>query len=153
MAPADTATVDPDVTFRWLPASDADGDSIAQFLVYSTQADFATVTTRQVDSVPAAVQQAAACGLIGLLVAGLLHRRHRWAALLLVAAFLMSLAACGGGGGGDDPAAVDNSPILAGTESLTISGLTPGMTYYWKMIARDSRGAESESSVWSFQVR
>ncbi|MEJ2526237.1 MAG: S8 family serine peptidase [Desulfuromonadales bacterium] len=92
-------------------------------------------------------------GLIGLLVAGLLHRRHRWAALLLVAAFLMSLAACGGGGGGDDPAAVDNSPILAGTESLTISGLTPGMTYYWKMIARDSRGAESESSVWSFQVR
>ncbi len=153
VAPSDKATVDPDVTFRWLPASDADGDSIAQFLVYSTQADFATETTRQVDSVPAAVQEAAACGLIGLLVAGLLRRRHRWTALLVFAVLITILTSCGGGGGGDDPAVVEDSPVLAGTESLTISGLMPGTTYYWKMIARDSRGAETESSVWSFQVR
>jgi len=37
--------------------------------------------------------------------------------------------------------------------SYTVSGLSPGTKYYWKIVAKDGKGGFSESSVWSFTTR
>ena len=50
----------------------------------------------------------------------------------------------------------DESVILKanlGTKNLTVhSGLAEGTTYYWKVVAKDGKGAYSESPVWVFKV-
>jgi hypothetical protein len=137
------------VTFSWLPASDADGDAVTQFLVYSAHEGFFAAKTIQVGTVAAALLGAG--GLLpGALLAGLLHRRRRGAALLILALVVLALLACeGGGGGGGD----DEQELPAEARSITVDGLASGMTYYWKMVARDSRGAESASEVRTFDVR
>ena len=37
--------------------------------------------------------------------------------------------------------------------TVTDSSLTSGTTYYWKVVATDSKGASSESETWSFTVQ
>jgi len=37
--------------------------------------------------------------------------------------------------------------------TVTDSSLTSGRTYYWKVVATDSKGASSESETWSFTVQ
>jgi len=41
------------------------------------------------------------------------------------------------------------------TAKITVSdsSLTSGTTYYWKVVATDSKGASSESETWSFTVQ
>ena len=135
LAPADGTTVGTSVTFRWLPASDADGDSVAQFLVYSSHADFSFSTTREVDTVPA-VMLATGGFLLAVLLVMLTRRRGLTSGLVLMALLLL-MVACGGGGGGSESSAE--------SQSTTVSGLVSGATYYWKMVARDSHGAETQS--------
>ena len=38
-------------------------------------------------------------------------------------------------------------------ETYTNSDLTSGTTYYWKVIASDTRGGSAESATWSFTVQ
>ncbi len=135
--PADGATVGTSVTFRWLPASDADGDSIAQFLVYSPHADFSFSTTREVDTVPA-VMLATGGFLLGALLVMFARRRGLTIGLAIMV-LLLVMVACGGGGGEAE------SP--ADSQSTTVSGLVSGVSYYWKMVARDSQGAETQSAA------
>jgi len=149
LAPDNGATTGGNVTFSWLPASDVDGDSVSQYLVYSDRSDFSPATTLPVETVPAAAL--AAGGLALAFLAAVLARRRNLARGLLVAGFLLVMVACGGGGGGggsDDEA----SPLAADAQSKTVNGLVSGTTYYWKMVARDSRGGETESEVRSFIV-
>jgi hypothetical protein len=141
--PADKATVGTSVTFRWLPASDADGDSVAQFLVYSPHADFSFSTTREVDTLPA-VMLATGGFLLAVLLVMLAHRRGLTSGLVIMALLLLMIA-CGGGGGG--------SESQAESQSTTVSGLVSGATYYWKMVARDSHGAETQSLVKTIHVQ
>jgi subtilisin family serine protease len=145
LAPDDQAAVGSTVRFSWLPASDADGDEISQFLVYSPHADFSFSTTLQVQSVPAAALGAGGV-LLGALLAGMVRRRRTFAAWLVMAFLTLAIIGCGGGGGGDDNA------LPTGAQSATVSGLTSGATYYWKMVARDSRGAESQTAPRTFLV-
>ena len=35
----------------------------------------------------------------------------------------------------------------------TTSDLTSGTTYYWKVVASDTRGGSAESETWSFKVK
>ena len=37
--------------------------------------------------------------------------------------------------------------------TYTTSDLTSGTTYYWKVIASDTRGGSAESETWSFTVQ
>ena len=37
--------------------------------------------------------------------------------------------------------------------NYTVTGLTEGTTYYWKIVARDSKGVETQSGVWSFTTQ
>jgi len=66
------------------------------------------------------------------------------------------LVACGGGGSGESSRGDDNVGedvvLPVGEQSITVSGLIPGTTYQWKMVAKDSLGNESESTVRSFTV-
>jgi serine protease AprX len=156
LAPDDLATVGTSVRFAWLPASDANGDSISQYLVYSPHADFSNSPPPiQVDTVPAAALGAGGGGMLfaGLL-AGLVRRRRGLAICLVTAILVLTMVACGGGGSGDDSAPVgDGSDLPAGAQSTTVSGLTSGVTYYWKMVAIDSHGAESQSAIRTFLVQ
>lgn len=149
LAPDNSARTGRDVTFSWLPASDADGDSIAQFLVYSSRADFSPATSVPVGTVPAAALAAGGLALFAL-AAGLIRRR-KLALLVMISGFLLLMVSCGGGGGGGD-GGTDENLLPADAQSETVTGLVPGTTYYWKMLARDSRGGETESEVRSFVV-
>jgi hypothetical protein len=69
---------------------------------------------------------------------------------------VIEIVACGGGGsgGGDDDSAGNGSvevPINA--QSVMISGLVSGQTYYWKLIARDIHGATTQSAVRNILVQ
>ena len=74
----------------------------------------------------------------------------------LAALMTLTLVACGGGGSGESSSVdgnVGGDVVLPeGEQSITVSGLTPGTTYQWKMVAKDSLGNESESTVRSFTV-
>jgi subtilisin family serine protease len=144
LAPADGATVGTSVTFHWLPASDADGDSVAQFLVYSPHADFSFSTTREVEQVPTVVL-ASGIFLLGVLCVMAARRRRGMTASLIITTLLLLMVACGGGGGGSESVIED--------QSTTVSGLASGVTYYWKMTARDSHGAETQSVVRTIHVQ
>ncbi len=144
LAPVDGATVGTSVTFRWLPASDTDGDSVAQFLVYSPHADFSFSTTREVETIPT-VALASGIFLLGTLCVMVTRRRRGMTASLVITTLLLLMVSCGGGGGGAE------SP--AKTQSTTVSGLVSGVTYYWKMTARDSHGAETQSVVRTIHVQ
>ena len=147
LGPASGATVGTSVTFSWLPASDPDGDAVSQFLVYSPHADFSFPTTRQVETVPAVVLAAGGL-LLAALLAGLTHRRNLLLGLTLMVLILEIVACGGGGGGGDDDSAANGSTELPiDAQSVMISGLVSGEIYYWKLIARDSHGATTQSAV------
>lgn len=144
LGPVSGATVGTSVTFTWLPATDPDGDTVSQFLVYSPHADFSFPTTRQVETVPAVVMAAGGL-LLAALLAGLINRRNFLLGLTLMV-LVLEIVACGGGGsgGGDDDSA---------GQSVMISGLVSGQTYYWKLIARDIHGATTQSAVRNILVQ
>jgi hypothetical protein len=154
LAPANQATVGTTVNFSWLPASDADGDAVAQFLVYSPHADFSFSISREVETVSALLLGSGGL-LLATLITGLYRRRNLIPAMILVV-LILTIVACGGGGssGGDDvPTADDETEEPAEVQSTTVSGLIPGTTYYWKMIARDIHGAETQSAVRTIVVQ
>ncbi len=127
--------------------------SLSQFLAYSAHADFSFPTTRQVETVPAMVLAAGGLWLAALL-AGLARRRKLFLGLTLMALFLAMVSCGGGGGGGDDNAAENDSTGLpTGAQSVTVNGLLSGTTYYWRMIARDSHGAATQSAVRTILVQ
>lgn len=147
LAPADGATVDTSVTFSWLPGSDSDGDVVSQYLIYSPHADFSFATTKPVETIPASVLGAGGL-LLGGLLAGLIRRRNSLLALLL-ATLIFAIVACNGP---DEPPS-DGTGLPENAQSVTINGLVSGTTYYWKMLARDSKGAETESEVRTIIVK
>jgi bacillopeptidase F len=154
LAPANQATVGTTVNFSWLPASDADGEAVAQFLVYSPHADFSFSISREVETVSALLLGSGGL-LLATLITGLYRRRNLIPAMILVV-LILTIVACGGGGssGGDDvPTADDETEEPAEVQSTTVSGLIPGTTYYWKMIARDIHGAETQSAVRTIVVQ
>ncbi len=149
-APASGASVNNTVTFAWLPASDPDGDGVNQSLTVSPHADFSVADTFPVDSVPpAAPLVLGASGmLLGALGLAIFRGCRRWMLLLLAASLFLTLADCGGGGGGGGG---DTPPT--NTQTVTLNGFASGVTYYWKMIAEDSRGATTASAVRTFKVQ
>jgi uncharacterized protein (TIGR02145 family) len=54
--------------------------------------------------------------------------------------------------GTDNPPATKVSTAQT-AKSLARSGLTAGTTYFWKVVAKDSKGANTEGSVWKFTTQ
>ena len=142
--PANGATVGSTVTFRWLPASDTDGDVISQYLVYSPHADFSFSTTHQVETIQPSVLATGGL-LLGVLLFGQARRRRNSMVSLIVTVLLLAMVACGGGDGDSDSPEAD--------QSTTVSGLVSGASYYWKMVAMDSHGAETQSATRTILVQ
>jgi len=82
--------------------------------------------------------------LFGIVLAGGVRNRRKISlmiAMIMIAGIL--LVSCGGGGGGGGGG-------TSNEVSYTVSGLKPGTTYYWKVVADDGKGGRTESPVWSF---
>lgn len=126
------------LTFRWLPGSDPDGDQVT----YRVELSPATPASVAGWAWPPATILGLMAGS-GMLL--LIPRRRRLLvpALFALSGSLLFLAACGGGGGESTPAADTSS-------SYQVTNLSPNTTYNWKVIATDSRGAETESATWHF---
>ena len=131
------------ISFRWHPAVDPEGDPITQSVVIDTDVNFShPATFPAMASVSRPLLAGGAGGallLLGMVPA--LRRRRRLALVLLLGICLVFLTSCGGGGS-----------TTSTTASLTLDNFTPGTTYYWKVVAQDSFGGQSQSSVRSFTV-
>lgn len=143
------------IVFQWLSSTDADGDIVQYDLFVCTDASFAScpnpVNSVRIASADGGMMVASGLGGLGLVLMGIaftggLARRRR-IALLLAALALVSvgLMACSGDLG-------DNVTPTSGpaSSSYTVTGLSSGTTYYWKVVAYDGTGNETESAVYSF---
>jgi len=155
ISPADQAKVPASpVTFTWFQGPDPDGDLLTQQLVWSDNSLFIDEF-----SLTVAVNRPTGNLLIAgslLLLCGLALRRQRGVLLLVLFAGLLYLvSACSSnsgsstpinGGGGSEPG--DLPPVA--NNSYTLTTLSPGITYYWKIRTDDGHGGVIESSVRSF---
>jgi len=132
------------VTFAWRQDPDLDGDVLTQQLVWSTDSLFFDEFNLVVASTLPSGTLLIAC--TGLLLGGVILRRQRRALLLVLAAALLYIVSACGGGGSSDGGTLTTLPNY----SYTLTGLSPGTTYYWKIRTNDGNGGVVESSVRSF---
>ena len=70
--------------------------------------------------------------------------------IILIQSLLITISGCGGGRSSSSGGSGGTSDEV----SYTLSGLSPGTTYYWKVIANDGNGKETQSCVvWSFTTQ
>jgi hypothetical protein len=119
------------VTFRWLGTLGGDGTIISERLLLAESPDF--VQHLQVHDRPLAVPLAKVAVLL-LALGPFAAPRSRWPMRLGALVILALLLSCG-----TDSADAEHS--------LTVSGLKPSTTYYWKVVGEDHLGnlAESQS--------
>jgi hypothetical protein len=142
------------VAMSWRESTDPDGDRVTYGLYYCENSDFAGCGP--VEAAPLGDKGAYHAGLggcmAGLLLFGMALMKGRKNAVLMIAAAVMVagalLVSCGGTSG-------DPSPGPAGGDEVTgtASGLRPGTTYYWKVMADDGKGGTAESEVWTFRTK
>jgi hypothetical protein len=148
----------PDLTFIWEPSTDPDGDPVSYELHVSDSSSFTGSLVIHVAGVQReGVKYAAAGGqLAGLFLAGIafaggLGRRRMIALLVVLMVFAgMLLASCGGGGSGFS---LSGGGTPDNALSQYVSGLQPGTTYHWKVVAYDDQGASSESETRTFSTQ
>jgi sugar lactone lactonase YvrE len=146
------------VSYRWKKSTDPDGDAVSYHLYTCTNQDFTgTGCTQPVDVASSGANQIYLAGfgmygglmMIGMVFAG--SRKGRKGLLLLIVIVLLAtgitLASCGGGS--------STTPSPSPTNEVThkMANLSPGTTYYWKVVAGDSKGGTTESQVWSFSTQ
>jgi len=147
------------VEFRWTRVVDPDGDAVNYDLLVCADSTFpASCGISFVIPPPVAVGGAMGFGLIPLAVLFGMRARKRRATLLpavVVVLAATSLMSCGGGGGGDEVGAPTPPPSPPPSTDIThtVTGLQAATTYYWKVIAHDGNGGQSESAVNSFATR
>lgn len=140
-----------DITFEWLPPVTSAGN-----LSYSLHLDTDPAFSNPLSfPVVAGGSALAALGGTGLLLFGPVGFRRREIreamALAAILAGILMISSCGGGGS-SAPARLTGTPPVTPIV-FTVTGLPPGTTYYWKIIADDGQGGTSESAARSFTVR
>jgi hypothetical protein len=141
------------ITMKWRKSIDPDGDPVAYSLYYCENSNFAGCSPVETASIESDGRYHAGLGgyMAGLLLIGMAFVKGRKKAVLMIAATVITagllLASCGGSSG-DPPA----GPADGEEVSSTVSGLQPGTTYYWKVIAEDGKGGTAESEVWTFRT-
>jgi hypothetical protein len=144
------------VSFRWKKSTDPDGDAVSYHL-YTCMDSNLTNCNPPVDVASSGASQIYLAGfgmygglmMIGMVFAG--SRKGRKGLLLLIVIVLLTtgitLASCGGGSSSTP------SPSPTNEISYTMTNLSPGTTYYWKVVADDSKGGTTASQVWSFSTQ
>jgi hypothetical protein len=141
------------VRFRWKRSTDPDNDPITYHLYACTDPNFTncdpvdTASNKAGRPYLAGIGMFGGLGMIGVVFGG--SRRGRKALHLAIVVVLLftglTLASCGGND--------DNPPaFLADEVTYAESGLTSGVTYYWKVAADDGKGGTAESAVRSFRT-
>ena len=88
-------------------------------------------------------------GLISLSVKNITHRRIMFMFIFLTSCFSLTIISCSEKEESSSSSSSTTSPYL----TYTTSDLTTNTTYYWKVIASDTRGGSAESETWSFTVQ
>ncbi len=153
------------VTLEWEPVTDPDGDTVSYDVYHCTSADPAN----NCEPAAVALQQKVSdnstyfAGLsfgggvliFGITLAGGIRSRKRIALLIAVIAVTCALVASCGSGNNDSVGQDNNNGHTPddNNKTYTVSGLNSNTTYYWTVIAKDSNGGETQSSVWSFKTQ
>jgi hypothetical protein len=144
------------ITMRWRESVDPEDDDITYRLYYCEDSNFAGCNPVEVATTESGGVHPAGTGgyMAGLLLFGMvLLRGKRKAVMMMAATVLMAgalLVSCGSGGNGDGS---EPGPASSNEVTSTISGLDPGTTYYWKVIADDGKGGTAESGVRTFKTQ
>ena len=162
------------VDFIWKRSKDKDGDKVNYRLYYGTSLDFQGEDTQVIDIASSASNNTSTSNaayvkafgvlpgtmlLLGFAVVGTLPKRKRDALLIaLLITGSLFLTQCGGGDKGStgvDKTGTDKTTIINTESSIsyTATGLQPDTTYYWKVVASDGRGQQTESEVRSFTTK
>ncbi len=161
------------VSFTWNKSVDKDGDAITYKLYYGTNLDFQAEDTQTIElastspdtsSGNTAYANTFGVGalpgtllLMGFAVVGALPKRKRDALMIaLLITGSLFLSQCGGGGEDSGLAnpGTGKTPITGGnTIYYTVTNLQPATTYYWKVVASDSRDQQTESEIRSFTTK
>jgi parallel beta-helix repeat protein len=158
ISPENRSKVNPArVLFRWEKSIDTTGDSVSYALFYSTDRDFSgalPVTASMVNSPPPHEkhgQKKTALLALGIFFVLLSIALVIWKGPSIfkntsIVTLLFSLwPACSPTG---PPPQV--APVLYSGLSMTVDGLDGSETYYWKVVAKNSRNAQKSSDVGSF---
>jgi hypothetical protein len=134
------------VDFQWTKSADPDNDAITYHLYYCTNQLMFGCTPVDVAAAPSLRDSMAGLGGYGagMLLAGFAIMggvRSRRKIFFLIAVLLisgMAVTACG---------SKSSSSPAPGAELMTknVTGLSPGTTYFWKVVADDGNGATTES--------
>ena len=95
-------------------------------------------------------------GIVLILRGGVRDRKKILMPAAMIAIAVTLLISCGGGGGGDGSGGAvtpSNGGGSSNQVSYTVSGLNTGTSYYWKAVAKDGNGGETDSSLWSFDTQ
>lgn len=135
------------VTFEWNKVTDPDGDAVSYQLYYCTDAGFSgcsgtVVASLSMDKLLGGLGGGMGLAMLGLVASGTRRQRLIQAGVMML--MVVVLSACSGGAEPESPAPDPN------VKSTTVTGLLPGTTYYWKVVASDGNGGSSESAVWQF---
>jgi hypothetical protein len=137
------------VAFSWTNAVDPDGDIVTRRVKNCPDPNILAAGCAPVDVASAGASGLAFAGLgslgAGIILIGFMagsgSKRSR-KALLMIAVVLLTGAvfmSCSSGGG--------NGTVVPTEGQFTVTGLTPGTTYYWKVVADDGRGGTSSSET------
>lgn len=146
------------IKFSWQKAEDPDGDTVSHYLYYGTSPalEGGDVRIMQIDPGTYGAAHGMPSGplsgimLVGFVAAGTWTRRRRrvFLASILILASLF-LVQCGVSSQ-EPPAGSGGTLSPSNVLDYDLSGLEPSTLYYWKVVARDSLGAETASDTWSF---
>ncbi len=143
------------LTLEWGESTDSDGDTVTYKVYIGTDQELTCVEPMMVSSVSnsasytfASVYPTGIIALFGIVtIGGLSRKREKIGFFIMIVMFagglLLSSCGNGGGGNGDDTTSI----------TYTVSGLSSNTQYYWAVVAEDSRGGETSSSVGSFTTR
>lgn len=145
------------VDLVWIKSKDPDGEPVTYHLTYCTNPAMFNCTPIDVASAPSLRNTLAGLGgygagmlLAGIAVAGGVRSRKKlffFISVLLISG--MMTVACHKSGSGGSTVSVDPATLM----TKTVTGLSPGTRYFWKVVADDGNGAQIESDTWSFTTQ
>lgn len=139
------------LVLSWSQPPDSDGDQVTNTVQLATEPHFlnpSAVTASAANHGPWPMTCTLAACLLPLGFAA--GSRKRGLVLLLCCGIgLLLQVACGDSGGSRR----DEQPLDPTVRTTTVSGLSAGTTYYWRVLSEDGRGGSSRSEVFSFTTR